>query len=69
MRLIKDLLLAENQLIVALENGKPCPHCYNRQDITFAQHAKLWTVPRALVLLTGGEETVICLDCLDEKRK
>ena len=69
MRLIKDILITENQIVVALENGKPCPHCKNRQTVAIAQHLILWTIPRALVLYIGGDEAVVCLDCLDEKRK
>lgn len=69
VRLIKDLLLTRDQQVVALDDGKPCPHCRGKQALPITAHLVLWTVPNALVFYDGEDERAVCLDCLDERRE
>jgi len=69
VRLITNILVTADQQIAQLGETRPCPHCRDKKRFALANHVNLWTVPNALVLFVAGDETVVCLDCLDEKRK
>ena len=68
MRLIPNILIATEQNIVTLENGKPCPHCHGGITVPVEQHLVRWTIPNALIVYAGEEVVCVCLDCLDRKR-
>jgi hypothetical protein len=64
MRFIKRFLIVENQPIIMLKNGKPCPHCRNKKGIPLSDHLTSWQIPRALIVYASEDVDAICVDCL-----
>jgi len=69
MILIDRVLVQNDQSIVVLDNGRPCPHCKAKKAVPVSDHLVSWTIPHALVVYFGDVVGAICLDCLDEKRR
>lgn len=68
MRFLSEFLIVKDQVIVVLEDGKPCKHCRGRKVLPLSNHLVSWIIPRALIIYGGVEVEAVCLECLDERR-
>ena len=66
MRFLSEFLVIKDQVIITLENGKPCRHCRKRKVIPLSDHLVSWEIPKALIVYAGEDVGVVCLDCVRE---
>jgi len=67
VRFLGGFLVVKDQVIVVLDNGKPCRHCRRHREVPLSDHLVSWEIPRALIVYAGEDVGAVCLDCVEER--